>query len=311
MIDNFGKSVRLHLVEGSPQGILTAEIINWTGHIIIAPRSKLASLLARDEVNRAGIYFLLGIDLNNSGEGLVYIGQSENIGRRLAQHSKDAKKSFWERTCVVTSKDHNLTSGHIKYLESRLITVAKSSGLVNLTNDTSPEHSNLPEADRADMEYFVAQLRLILPLLELGFLKEAASIKQNVIASAENLIEPSLSPVFELTSRMHGLTAYAQEIDGEFTVRKGSQCRASWEGTETHPYRRLRESLLHQGKIGADDSGRWFFKEDISFSSPSGAAAIIYGRAANGRTAWKVRGTTESYDQWQNRSLPQVPDAIG
>ncbi|MCJ9752073.1 GIY-YIG nuclease family protein [Neorhizobium sp. BETTINA12A] len=309
MSENFGKSVRIHLVEGNPQGILTAEIINWTGHVITAPRSKLASLLARDEIGKAGVYFLLGIDPENDGQNLVYIGQSENISRRLAQHNKDEKKSFWEKTCVVTSKDHNLTSGHIKYLESRLISVAKASGLVSLTNDTAPDPSNLPEADRADMEYFVAQLRLILPLLDFAFLREAATIKQNPSKPSASAAAPSLSPIFELTSKMHSLTAHAQEIDGEFTVQEGSLCRSSWEGTATHTYRSLWETLAHQGKIGPDDTGRWLFKENVAFSSPSAAAAIIYGRAANGRSAWRVQGTTESYDQWQNQTLPQVPDA--
>jgi hypothetical protein len=309
MSENFGKSVRIHLVEGIPQGILTAEIINWTGHVITAPRSKLAALLARDETSKQGVYFLLGIDPDNDGQSLVYIGQSENISRRLSQHNKDDRKSFWEKTCIVTSKDHNLTSGHIKYLESRLISVAKASGFVTLTNDTAPEPSNLPEADRADMEYFLAQLRLILPLLDFVFLRETATIKQNPSGLVTSTLPPSISPVFELTSKMHSLTAHAQEIDGEFTVQQGSLCRSSWEGTATHPYRNLWETLAHQGKIGPEDNGRWLFKEDVAFSSPSAAAAIIYGRAANGRSAWRVQETNESYDQWQNRTLPSVSDA--
>jgi len=309
MSENFGKSVRIHLVEGNPQGILTAEIINWTGHIITAPRSKLASLLARDEMGKAGVYFLLGVDPDNDGQNVVYIGQSENVGRRLTQHNKDERKSFWEKTCLVTSKDHNLTSGHIKYLESRLISVAKASGMVSITNDTAPEPSNLPEADRADMEYFVAQLRIILPLLDFAFLREVPTIKRDLPKPATTAIQPPLSPVFELTSERIGLTASAQEIDGEFTVQQGSSCRSAWEGTESHHYRNLRAAIEHQGKIGTDEAGRWVFKEDVTFASPSAAAAVIYGRAANGRTAWRVRGTGETYDQWQNRTLPPVPDA--
>ena len=310
MSEHFGKSVRIHLVEGNPQGILTAEIINWTGHVITAPRSKLAALLAREETAKSGVYFLLGIDPETDGRPLIYIGQSENIRRRLTQHSKDERKSFWEKTCIVTSKDHNLTSGHIKYLESRLIAVAQASGMIGLTNDTAPEPSSLPEADRADMEYFVAQLRLILPLLDYAFLREVATLEQAPAAPIANAVTPQLSPVFELTSKMHGISAQAQEIEGEFTVKEGSLCRSAWEGTPTHPYRNLWETLAHQGKIGADSGGAWRFKEDVQFSSPSAAAAIIYGRAANGRTAWKVRGSGESYDQWQNRSLPQVVDTV-
>jgi hypothetical protein len=34
-----GRTIRIDLVDGVPTGILTAEIINWTGQVIVAPRS--------------------------------------------------------------------------------------------------------------------------------------------------------------------------------------------------------------------------------------------------------------------------------
>jgi hypothetical protein len=39
-----GKTIRIYLVDGHPTGILTAEIINWTGKIIVAPRSTAGRL---------------------------------------------------------------------------------------------------------------------------------------------------------------------------------------------------------------------------------------------------------------------------
>lgn len=35
-----GRSIRLFRVDGSPNGLLTAEIINWTGQVLTGPRSK-------------------------------------------------------------------------------------------------------------------------------------------------------------------------------------------------------------------------------------------------------------------------------
>lgn len=35
---NPGRSIRLFLVDGSPSGLLTAEIMNWTGHVLTGPR---------------------------------------------------------------------------------------------------------------------------------------------------------------------------------------------------------------------------------------------------------------------------------
>ena len=34
---SIGKSVRLFVAEGTPGGLLTAEIMNWTGHVTAAP----------------------------------------------------------------------------------------------------------------------------------------------------------------------------------------------------------------------------------------------------------------------------------
>ena len=36
-----GRSVRLFLADGTSTGIVTAEIMNWTGHVIAAPRTRL------------------------------------------------------------------------------------------------------------------------------------------------------------------------------------------------------------------------------------------------------------------------------
>ena len=38
-----GRSIRLFLVDGTPNGLLTAEIMNWTGHVLTEPRSKLST----------------------------------------------------------------------------------------------------------------------------------------------------------------------------------------------------------------------------------------------------------------------------
>ena len=83
-----GRSIRLFLVDGTPNGLLTAEIMNWTGHVLTGPRSKLGELVQRPEVGRTGIYFLVGADPENSFRSLVYIGESDDVGKRLKQHNK-------------------------------------------------------------------------------------------------------------------------------------------------------------------------------------------------------------------------------
>ena len=39
-----GKTIRIYLVDGVPSGTLTAEIMNWTGHAIVFPRTRMADV---------------------------------------------------------------------------------------------------------------------------------------------------------------------------------------------------------------------------------------------------------------------------
>ena len=174
-----GKSIKMFLADGSPNGILTAEIINWTGHVLSAPRTKLSELIQREECSRTGVYFLVSYDPENPLYPKVYIGESDDVANRLKQHNRTEEsggKDFWEKVCLVTGKDQNITKTYIKYLESRLIEIARRNGQCQLMNGTSHDYSKLPESDTADMEYFLEQIQVILPVLGYEFLKEITII---------------------------------------------------------------------------------------------------------------------------------------
>lgn len=243
-----GRTIRLYLVDGTPTGILTAEIINWTGKLFIAPRSQLADLAKREEVRRTGLYLLVGPDPDRPNRDRIYIGEGDNVLKRLINHEKDPSKDFWSRTVVVISKDENLTKSHGRYLESRLIEKASIAGRAQLTNGTQPPTPLLPEPDVADMEFFLEQVQMILPVLGFGFLQPKP--KEELSFQLEN------SPRFILSTI--GAKATAIEAGGEFVVLKGSTARkegtASWDSyrsrrqpigcrRQVDPFRRTR--LLH------------------------------------------------------------------
>lgn len=60
----------------------------------------------------------------------------------------------------------------MRYLESRLIGIAQKAGLSVVQNGTAPDFALLPEADLSDMEFFIEQLRIVLPVLGLNILRE-------------------------------------------------------------------------------------------------------------------------------------------
>jgi hypothetical protein len=86
-----GRSLELHYINGGPDGMLTAEMFNWTGHVLMVPRTQLSQALARSETGYAGVYVLLG---EKDGEPLAYVGESEDIGSRIKSH--DTAKDWVE-----------------------------------------------------------------------------------------------------------------------------------------------------------------------------------------------------------------------
>ena len=229
-----GKTIRIFLADGEPTGILLAEISNWTGKVLVAPRSQLDQLSKREEVRRTGVYLLVGPDPDDPSRALAYIGEGDNVLKRLLRHNKNEAKDFWERTVVIVSKDENLTKSHVRYLESRLIKLAQDAHRAKLTNDTAPEPTKLPESDEADMEFFLAQVQMVLPVLGFDFTQP----------------KPTSAAAKPAKRRLAGLRAEQGGIDGE-----GAGDR--------RPVRGLR------GLDGAHDSG---VPPGESYASAAGAA---------------------------------------
>lgn len=310
-----GRTLKLFLVDGVPNGLLTAEIMNWTGHVITGPRSRLGELIQRPESRRTGVYFLVGPERGPGIGTQVYIGETDDVTQRLTAHNRpegtDGKggKDFWEKVCMVTSKDANLTKGHIKYLESRLIRMARVAGRCELLNGTDPDYEKLPEADRSDMEFFLGQIQTLLPVLGFDFLRETPKTLSNAppqeVGSAMPAAEEP-SPLFAGDVPKHGITARGQEINGEFVVLEGSKARFSWEGGDGG-YAGLFNELVRIGVLVPTGDGRHReFSRDYAFSSPSAAAAIVAGRAANGRTHWIEENTRLTYGAWQEARVNQA-----
>ena len=48
-------TIKLFLPRGDAKSLRTAEISNWTGKAVAAPRTELEELLAREELEKAGV----------------------------------------------------------------------------------------------------------------------------------------------------------------------------------------------------------------------------------------------------------------
>lgn len=313
-----GKQVRLFLVDGSVGGLMTAEILNWTGHMLRARRKDLGRLKSREEAQRTGVYVLFGS--NDEGEPAAYIGEGDSVLKRLDSHN--AQKDFWEDVVIITSKDMNLTKAHVRYLESELIKLAKTIGRVSLQNGNAPTGgAALPEADQSDMQYFISQIRILMPVLGFDVFRgrstqarpispvtEGGDGTSQVIAPMQNIdaSESPESPVFHMSVR-HGGDARAQIIDGEFTLLEGSLIPAAMNDSPNMSAATRRQFVMRQSlhakvlEVSAPGPNPELARltKDFVFSSPSAAGAIVYGRAsANGRTTWKT-DSGQTLGEWE------------
>jgi hypothetical protein len=271
-------TLKLFLPRGDAKGLRTAEISNWTGKALAAPRTELDELLAREELDKAGVYILTGTDpLTNAPH--AYIGEAEVIRERLKQHKS---KEFWVSAIVFVSKDENLTKAHVRYLESRLLIEATQVGRFTLEQNQAGG-SKLPESDREDMEVFLSRIRQLLPVLGSDLLAPVAQ------AATKG------QPGGPLVCRIKGAEARGQRTPDGFVVYKGSQAvleeRPS--AQQRHPFVvTLRKQLVADGTL-VQQGGFFEFTKNAEFSSPSAAAAVVHGGGANGLTEWKTEsGTT-------------------
>jgi hypothetical protein len=299
-----GKTIRLFLVDGVSSGLMTLEVMNWTGKVLVLPRSQLAKAGSRSEARRTGVYMLVGPDPDAASRSMVYVGESDDVYQRLLQHDGDEDKDFATRLVLLVSKDENLTKAHGRYLEHRIIELTKASGRAKLVNGQAGSPVNLPESDRADMDGFLEQMQLVLPVLGFDFTQP----KIDASSIADSPESESVSPTFVLSEV--GVMAKAREIDDEFVVLKGSTARKqgvnSWIA-----YKALRDQLVQEGKLVEEtgDPDRYLVVDDIPFSSPSAAATVLLARTTNGRTHWKVENSEATYQDWYTRRLNEAPSA--
>lgn len=298
-----GRSLRLFLIDGTATGLITAEIINWTGHALVAPMSRLQDLVKRSETSRSGIYFLIGDDPEDPTRQKLYIGESDNVRDRLYQHQKSDTKDYVLRVCVITSKDTNLTKGHVRYLEARLIEMAADADRVTLDNGTRPPRPSLPEADIADMEFFLSQVAIVLPVVQFDILRPKRPPVKVEAPSQTTEAADYVTLVLKRPSK-GGVLAEAIYKDSDFVVLKGAVARDDNPDATNH-YRQLRQSLIENGKLTRSVGGsEYTLTDDVSFKSPSAAAAVLLDRNANGRSEWRLKSGEMSLKEYQESLLP-------
>lgn len=272
----FGKTIRIFLMDGDPNGRMTCELSNWTGKAYKIPRIKIRDCGDRPDLTHTGIYLLMGKDDN--GNDQVYIGEAENVIKRIHQHL--TQKDFWHECIVFISKDDNLNKAHVKYLENRLYEIARQAKRYVISNTSVPTLSSISEADSAEMEEFIGHVCMLVNTLGHKVFDEKRESGKGTKAR-----------VFHIRAT-RGADAKGTPTSEGFVVFKWS--KAAGETTNSIPASivRMRERLMKEG-ILALEGELLVFQDDHVFSSPSTAAGVVLGGSANGMQEWKLKdGTT-------------------
>lgn len=280
------RTVRLHLVNGTPNGIVCANS-NRGVLAFRAPRSRLKELCRRTEADCKGVYVLSGQDPQDPVRRKLYIGESDCLRLRLPIQERIF--DFFDHVVIAVGKDDTFSKDHFRFVESELIRLAGTARAASLMNENDPRFDRLSEGDRIEASDFLDELLLLLPIL--GF-DAFRPVDLSTIS-----IDASLT-TFE--TDLVGTTATARETDDGFIVLSGSTARA--ETTKAFPpaMAALRDSLLRDGKlIPHIKPGYYQFASDISFTSPSAAATFVAGTSVSGPQAWKSRETGQTYKEWR------------
>ena len=273
-----GFSVNVYLPGGDPEGLKVVEKSNWTGRGLVIPRAMFGESKAREELGRTGVYLLVGPS-ESSALQILYVGEGDPVKPRLEEHAK--KKDFWTHAVVFTSKDTNLNKAHVQRLESRLVELAQAAKRCILDNGNVPKPPSLSESAEAEVEGFLDDLLLCLPILGYSLFEteSAASALSSTNAGGRMLYLKS-----------KGIEATGRDTPAGFIVYAGALMVGDDKiAPSMHDYMRaIRSDLQRQGVFVADGTG-FRLKQDYTFNSPSMAACVMLGRAANGRVEWKAK----------------------
>lgn len=288
----YGKLIRMFLVEGDPDGIVTAEVQNMTIFATSFPRIKINVFKNRAEAKRPGAYVLIGDNIENPLKPIVYIGEGTPVIDRIISHNESKnKKGFWDRAIVFTSKDDYLTKTQIQYLESKLVFETKNIQSANLENIQAPKKPKLSEVDKAEMEEFFFALKLLLKTFGYNFLEEKAIETENI--DIENNAEENLMKDIMFTFKIKSAIAYMKIVDNNYVVLKGSTISKEQRKHIPVGVSDARKTLKSQGRLINDrNPGVLRLTVDYIWKSPSYASAFVAGGNDNGRTSWKYEEKT-------------------
>ncbi len=266
----YGKTIELFLVNGTADSLIKAEISNWNGIALKIPRLEIKKC-DRDEITRAGVYFLFCKE--DDGSDSVYIGETENVKERLIQHMRDydsEKESFYWNTAVVFV-GRDLNKALIRYLEYRFVEIAQNCKRYHVLTKNTCKNICIKESQIAVMEEFIDNAKVLINTLGYKVLEPLLKTAEDIIPEEETF-----------SIKMGKAYALGRRTSEGFVVLKGATVNEKT-SIKTKGMKELRVKLL---KEKVNDL---VTTEDILLTSPTAAAEFVLGYDISGPATWKTK----------------------
>ncbi|MCY7311851.1 MAG: DUF4357 domain-containing protein, partial [Chitinophagaceae bacterium] len=144
-----------------------------------------------------------------------------------------------------------------------------------------PTRSSISEADQAEMEEYLENIKLLVNTLGHKVFEEKREVATKQMAQLDTFYIKSA----------RGSDAQGQLTSDGFVVFKGSKAAFTTVPSITSSFVKLRQRLI-DNNILRQNGESYEFSEDYVFSSPSTAAVMVMGRNANGLEEWKMSNGT-------------------
>ncbi len=119
----------------------------------------------RDDITQPGVYFLFCKE--DDGTDSVYIGEAENVKDRLVQHLRDyqaeKEKYYWNTVVIFAGRD--LNKALIRYLENKLVDIARKSKRYEVLTKNTYKNTVLKESQIAAMDEFIENIKILINAL--------------------------------------------------------------------------------------------------------------------------------------------------
>jgi Domain of unknown function (DUF4357) len=281
------------LVDGTPQGLRVVDRIGRTGACLAFTRAEYGQARGRKELARTGVYVLLGPEDKDRRPQRVYIGEGDELRTRLDAHQRE--KDFWTHGYVLTTKDDSLNKAHVRYIESRLIAMAVEADAAILDNGTAPPPPRLGESEEADMEAYLEDALVLLPLVGVNVFEVVTPSGSTQVDTSSGASVPLEGNTYRLGSPLTDATG--RDDARGFAVLEGGLGRLE-EKVMTDGYRALRHRLIEDGILVPHSENQVRLTRTYVFDSPSSAASVMAGGSMNGREEWRDdRGRTLKENQ--------------